>query len=235
MINISELDAELNNINGTNDSKLYSKFKESLLSSNDKKILEYHYNLFSKDTDEVLKETIVYSFAERKGYGEEFLLEQLKNETNIFFQALSIELLGMMKYKKALEIIRTSLKHKSEFIRQRACIALGYIGSSKDIKDLGYIQLNDSDVVSRELSPITQMRISNRYKKAKEKLLDNFLQALQFERKLSVILAIGYATQYIVEKDFHILEVNEGEFTCEKEIEELRKELKQTIEETLGS
>jgi hypothetical protein len=65
--------------------------------------------------------------------------------------------------------------------------------------------------------------------------LDNFLQALQFERKLSVILAIGYATQYIVEKDFHILEVNEGEFTCEKEIEELRKELKQTIEETLGS
>jgi hypothetical protein len=73
------------------------------------------------------------------------------------------------------------------------------------------------------------MRIANRYKKAKEMLLENFLNALGGERKESVVLAIGFATQYVLEKDFGIVEVTEGEFNSSMDMETLRKELKQAL------
>lgn len=233
MIKTCELDEQLKKIDEMNDLNSYEIFKESLLSSNKREVLEYHYELFLKNIGEELKGIIVYSFADRKGYGEEFLLEKLNNEKNIFFQAISIELLGIMKYKKALSTIRALLKHKNQFVRQRVCLSLGYMGSSKDMKSLGDIQLYDNDIVTRELSAITQMKISKRYKRAKDKLLENFFNALNIERISSVILSIGYATQNLLDKDFCIVEVNEGEFNYSKDIELLRKELKQVIKEAL--
>ena len=145
------------------------KFAADLGSSQE---IAYHYELICKDWNEGRNLHLEGSFDKHGRDGLEFLFEQLdevKDEKQSVLTAYLIaEILSKSKHRdfywslcdQLIPILISLLDIKNTILRQKVVIALGWVGSAKEIELLTRQMLDDEDALCRAWSATSLMQLS---------------------------------------------------------------------------
>lgn len=172
------------------------KFVANLGSS---KEIAYHYELICKDWNEGKTLHLEGSFDKHGRDGLEFLFEQLdevKDEKQSVLTAYLIaEILSKSKHRdfywslcdQLIPILISLLDIKNTILRQKVVIALGWVGTEKEIGLLTIQMLGDGDALCRAWSATSLMQLSFHRVKAEiisKKAKASFIQAITEEKDL---------------------------------------------------
>ena len=172
------------------------KFVANLGSS---KEIAYHYELICKDWNEGKTLHLEGSFDKHGRDGLEFLFEQLdevKDEKQSVLTAYLIaEILSKSKHRdfywslcdQLIPILISLLDIKNTILRQKVVIALGWVGTEKEIGLLTRQMLDDADALCRAWSATSLMQLS--FHRVKVEIISkeakaSFIQAITEEKDL---------------------------------------------------
>ena len=172
------------------------KFAADLGSS---KEIAYHYELICKDWNEGRNLHLEGSFDKHGRDGLEFLFEQLdevKDEKQSVLTAYLIaEILSKSKHRdfywslcdQLIPILISLLDIKNTILRQKVVIALGWVGTEKEIGLLTRQMLDDADALCRAWSATSLMQLS--FHRVKVEIISkeakaSFIQAITEEKDL---------------------------------------------------
>lgn len=172
------------------------KFVASLGSSQE---IAYHYELICKDWNEGRNLHLEGSFDKHGRDGLEFLFEQLdevKDEKQSVLTAYLIaEILSKSKHRdfywslcdQLIPILISLLDIKNTILRQKVVIALGWVGTEKEIGLLTRQMLGDGDAFCRAWSATSLMQLSFHRVKVEiisKEVKTSFIQAITEEKDL---------------------------------------------------
>lgn len=172
------------------------KFVASLGSSQE---IAYHYELICKDWNEGRNLHLEGSFDKHGRDGLEFLFEQLdevKDEKQSVLTAYLIaEILSKSKHRdfywslcdQLIPILISLLDIKNPILRQKVVIALGWVGTEKEIGLLTRQMLGDGDAFCRAWSATSLMQLSFHRVKVEiisKEVKTSFIQAITEEKDL---------------------------------------------------
>lgn len=172
------------------------KFVANLGSSQE---IAYHYELICKDWNEGRNLHLEGSFDKHGRDGLEFLFEQLdevKDEKQSVLTAYLIAgILSKSKHRdfywslcdQLIPILISFLDIKNTIFRQKVVIALGWVGTEKEIGLLTRQMLDDADALCRAWSATSLMQLSFHRVKAEiisKKAKSSFIQAITEEKDL---------------------------------------------------
>ncbi|MGX7073782.1 HEAT repeat domain-containing protein [Falseniella ignava] len=172
------------------------KFVANLGSS---KEIAYHYGLICKDWDEDQNLHLESSFDRHGRDGLEFLFDQfdeVKDEKQSVLTAYLIaEILSKSKHRdfywslcdQLIPILISLLVIKNTILRQKVVIALGWVGTEKEIGLLTRQMLDDADALCRAWSATSLMQLS--FHRVKVEIISkeakaSFIQAITEEKDL---------------------------------------------------
>lgn len=172
------------------------KFVANLGSSQE---IAYHYELICKDWNEGRNLHLEGSFDKHGREGLEFLFEQLdevKDEKQSVLTAYLIaEILSKSKHRdfywslcdQLIPILISLLDIKNTIFRQKVIIALGWVGTEKEIGLLTRQMLDDADALCRAWSATSLMQLS--FHRVKVEIISkeakaSFIQAITEEKDL---------------------------------------------------
>ena len=172
------------------------KFVANLGSSQE---IAYHYELICKDWNEGRNLHLEGSFDKHGRDGLEFLFEQLdevKDEKQSVLTAYLIaEILSKSKHRdfywslcdQLIPILISFLDIKNTILRQKVVIALGWVGTEKEIGLLTRQMLDDADALCRAWSATSLMQLS--FHRVKVEIISkeakaSFIQAITEEKDL---------------------------------------------------
>lgn len=172
------------------------KFVANLGSSQE---IVYHYELICKDWNEGRNLHLEGSFDKHGRDGLEFLFEQLdevKDEKQSVLTAYLIaEILSKSKHRdfywslcdQLIPILISFLDIKNTILRQKVVIALGWVGTEKEIGLLTRQMLDDADALCRAWSATSLMQLS--FHRVKVEIISkeakaSFIQAITEEKDL---------------------------------------------------
>ena len=172
------------------------KFVANLGSSQE---IAYHYELICKDWNEGRNLHLEGSFDKHGRDGLEFLFEQLdevKDEKQSVLTAYLIaEILSTSKHRafywslcdQLIPILISFLDIKNTILRQKVVIALGWVGTEKEIGLLTRQMLDDADALCRAWSATSLMQLS--FHRVKVEIISkeakaSFIQAITEEKDL---------------------------------------------------
>lgn len=172
------------------------KFAADLGSSQE---IAYHYELICKDWNEGRNLHLEGSFDKHGRDGLEFLFEQLdevKDEKQSVLTAYLIaEILSKSKHRdfywslgdQLIPILISLLDIKNTILRQKVVIALGWVGTEKEIGLLTRQMLDDADALCRAWSATSLMQLS--FHRVKVEIISkeakaSFIQAITEEKDL---------------------------------------------------
>ena len=170
------------------------KFVADLGSS---KEIAYHYELICKDWNEGRNLHLEGSFDKHGRDGLEFLFEQLdevKDEKQSVLTAYLIaEILSKSKHRdfyssfcdQLIPILISFLDLKNPILRQKVIIALGWVGTDKEIDLLTRQMLDDGDALCRAWAATSLMQLS--FHRGKSEIISkkskaSFIQAITEEK-----------------------------------------------------
>lgn len=172
------------------------KFVANLGSSQE---IAYHYELICKDWNEGRNLHLEGSFDKHGRDGLEFLFEQLdevKDEKQSVLTAYLIaEILSKSKHRdfywslcdQLIPILISLLDIKNTILRRKVVIALGWVGSEKEIGLLTRQMLGDGDAFCRAWSATSLMQLSFHRVKVEiisKEVKTSFIQAITEEKDL---------------------------------------------------
>ena len=172
------------------------KFVANLGSSQE---IAYHYELICKDWNEDQNLHLESSFDRHGRDGLEFLFDQfdeVKDEKQSVLTAyLTAEILSKSKHRdfyssfcdQLIPILTSLLDIKNPILRQKVVIALGWVGTEKEIDLLTRQMLDDADALCRAWSATSLMQLSFHRVKAEiisKKAKSSFIQAITEEKDL---------------------------------------------------
>lgn len=172
------------------------KFVANLGSSQE---IAYHYELICKDWNEGRNLHLEGSFDKHGRDGLEFLFEQLdevKDEKQSVLTAYLIaEILSKSKHRdfywslcdQLIPILISLLDIKNTILRQKVVIALGWVGTEKEIGLLTRQMLGDGDAFCRAWSATSLMQLSFHRVKVEiisKEVKTSFIQAITEEKDL---------------------------------------------------
>ena len=151
--------------------------------------VEYHYSLCTdKSLDKEFRNFLWSRFDEHREKGAELLLSKLGNNEDVDFYPEIIFYLGKLADKnvekeRILEYAQKFTNADNDYLREKAIIVLGWIGSVKDIPLLGEHLLNDTNAKCRAWSATSfmQMYFRKKSKALVEKALPYLKQAISKE------------------------------------------------------
>lgn len=188
------------------------KFVASLGSSQE---IAYHYELICKDWNEGRNLHLEGSFDKHGRDGLEFLFEQLdevKDEKQSVLTAYLIaEILSKSKHRdfywslcdQLIPILISLLDIKNTILRQKVVIALGWVGTEKEIGLLTRQMLGDADALCRAWSATSLMQLS--FHRVKVEIISkeaktSFIQAITEEKDLYACGMMIEAAQILFDK-----------------------------------
>lgn len=161
--------------------------------------IAYHYELICKDWNEGRNLHLEGSFDKHGRDGLEFLFEQLdevKDEKQSVLTAYLIaEILSKSKHRdfywslcdQLIPILISLLDIKNTILRQKVVIALGWVGTEKEIGLLTRQMLGDGDAFCRAWSATSLMQLSFHRVKVEiisKEVKTSFIQAITEEKDL---------------------------------------------------
>jgi hypothetical protein len=198
----AELEALFLKADQTSDVETHLDFKEKLLEFDDPEAIEYHFNLIKRAKNQHLLDTLARFFKWRGESGKTYLLDRLTEEKDPFFIATGLQILGAMQCKESVKLARSYIEHPSERVRERACMVLGWTGTVRDIKTLGRLQLEETDINTRKWAATQQMHIWHRLPKTKDRVIQNLKTAIEQETEPEVLEMIVYTAQAVLKRRF---------------------------------
>jgi len=172
--------------------------------------VEYHYNLLK---DEMLDDDFIMSlggrFDEHKEEAAIFLLDKLKNNSDVEFQGNIIFLLGCVSEynkKETLKYARELAESKKDTTRENAIIVLGWTGGLRELSILREHLLNDTYAKCRawSASSFMQMWFRRKSKKLRDFAIKSYQEALVQETDYFTIATIIESIMEIENKKFKI-------------------------------
>lgn len=198
----NELERRFSEAERADDVGIHLGFKELLLETRTNEMCAYHLELISRAKNDALANTLATFFSWRGQQGEDYLAERLPRETNPLLLATGLQILGRMRSRKAAALARGSLEHEVAVVRERACMVLGWVGTTRDLKLLARLQREDPDINTRKWAATQQMHIADRLPKAKAPALANLAAALEHEQHTEVLEMIIYSAQSLLKRRF---------------------------------
>jgi len=146
--------------------------------------VEYHYSLWTDETlNEKFRHSLRHRFDEHREKGAELLLSKLDNNEDKDFHPDIIFCLGLLADRpkiakeRTLEYARKFADSDNDYLRDRAIIVLGWIGSIQDIPLLGEHLLNDTNAKCRTWSATSFMQMY--FRRKSQSLVDKALPLLK--------------------------------------------------------
>ena len=188
------------------------KFVANLGSSQE---IAYHYELICKDWHEDQNLHLESSFDRHGREGLEFLFNQLdevKDEKQSVLTAYLIaEILSKSKHRdfywslcdQLIPILISFLDLKNPILRQKVIIALGWVGTEKEIGLLTRQMLDDGDALCRAWSATSLMQLSFHRVKVEiisKEVKTSFIQAITEEKDLYACGMMTEAAQLLFGK-----------------------------------
>ncbi len=191
------------------------KISNLLLSSNNKEILEFHYDLIKNEANKELYYDLRSSFMDRPIVEvEEFLLKKYSTETNITTKADIIQILGTLGSSKISPIAKVNINSEIRDIRYRCIIVLGWVGNKKDLPILNERLVNEPDDELRGYAATAMREIWFKKRAASENILPYLYSALVKENSEETLSMIITVIQDLLKRRFGLQErINEGIIT----------------------
>ncbi len=188
--------------NASRNVSVHLEFKEALLADKSQAGAAYHFELLSQTTNDELFDTLARFFSWRGEAGSQYLLKRLQSEKDPLLLATGLQILGAMQCAEALPLVRKCLEHTHARVRERACLAIGWLGRPPDVATLGAMQLTDPVADIRKWSATQQMHIWLRHPKTRARIVRNLHAALATEQEAGVIEAIVYTAAEVLHRRF---------------------------------
>ncbi len=171
--------------------------------------IEFHYNLMKDERDSDFGMSLRGRFDEHRENGAIFLLDKLDKNEDIDFHGEIIFQLGCLeKYHKdkTLKYARKFAKSKDYYLRDRAIIVLGLVGSVKEYPILKDRLLNDKNINCRawSASAFMQLWFKNKSEELRLFALSSYREALVKEDDSFVLSTIIESTREIENNKFGI-------------------------------
>jgi hypothetical protein len=192
--------------------EITDKITSTLLSSNDKTMLNYHYSLLKIKNNPDLYYDIRVSFTERpKEIIEPFLLHKLETEQDLSLKADAIQLLGNIRSAHILPYAKSNIKSDNRDIRYRCIIVIGWVGSKEDLPVLNERLNNEPDDELRGYSATAMRQIWFKKKATNEDILPYLYAAIIKEESEETLSMIIIVIQDLLKTKFGLKEdINEG-------------------------
>ncbi len=126
----------------TDDEAVHLAFKDRLLTSHDEASLLRHFAFLRRAQNPDLRQRLARFFVWHGTMAVDFLAQAAGTEEHPRERATALQILGMIGQRhrdakaRALEAVLRALDDPSETVRERAVMALGWVGSSKHVPRL---------------------------------------------------------------------------------------------------
>lgn len=209
-------------------------FKDLLLESDDKNVLEFHYSLLSTIDDEYLYRDILYFFSDRKNKIEvaDFLYNKYNQEKNKTIKSDILKVLGHLRVSKARDLALIELKSKNYDLRYSSIIVLGWTGTEKDLATLNEEMLNDTKGQLRGYAATAMRQIWYNYPGTKDEIANYIYQATSNEKDENALICMIITIQDLYHKKFGIKESQYGDVSGN--VLEAKTKMMTFLNKTLG-
>jgi len=188
------------------DISLCFEFKKELMELSTPEVIDFHFELLKCTKYHQLRNILAIAFEERGECAEKYLLKRVACEQDPQILAAGLQILGSMRSRDALPLIRSNLSHFNPIVRERACMAIGWLGTIDDLPTLASIQVKDSDKSTRKWAATQQLQILFRHSEGKDEVLNNLNDALGVEAEPEVIEMIVYSAGKLLGRNFGLKE-----------------------------
>jgi HEAT repeat protein len=203
-MNASALEQQYLAASKTDDFDVHNALVKALLASNDRDVLEFHYEHLRDRSNRDLYLRLRAAFAKRGPVAGDFLLAKAEHETDPAMRADLLHLLGRIDHPAAVPMARDALKSPDADLRHRGCYVLGWLGEREDLDRLNDRLLHDEDAFVRRTAATSHSQFYEHAKRSKTAVLESLYQGLVAEKDEAVAGWIVLAVQYVLEKRFGI-------------------------------
>lgn len=198
-------------------------FKEQLLAEGTRDAMAYHFDAITRTGNADLREVLATFFHWWGKPATSYLLERLQTESEPLVIGIGLQKLGRMPAPGTLMLARRHLHHFDDFVREKACIVLGWCGQGNDIPRLARLQSGDPCVAVRKWAATQQAHIHDRLKRVEPKVVANLYSALETESHPDVIAMNISAAEMVLRRRFGLREGDSGEYDASSLSEPRRK------------
>lgn len=137
-----DLERAFREADASDDDAVHLAFKDRLLASHDEAALSRHFEFLRRARNHELRQRLARFFVWHGTSALAFLERATRTEESPRDRATSVQILGMLGQRhretkaRALRAIEASLDDPDETVRERAVMALGWVGSSKHVARL---------------------------------------------------------------------------------------------------
>ncbi|MCF6348447.1 MAG: HEAT repeat domain-containing protein [Flavobacteriaceae bacterium] len=195
------------------DLSLQLDFLDELLENNEDEIILFHYNLLKNKSDKRFFQYLRADFKKRGQKGESFLLDKIKEETDLELKGEILHILGGMRCASAKPFAKDLLNETDYNSKYKGIIVLGWLGSKEEIPILNRELLKNEIPELRAFAASALRQIWFNHSKLNTNIIRCYYEALQIEQENIVLSTILASTQEVLKKKFGIKESRYGEIS----------------------
>lgn len=188
----------------TDDFGVHHALVEALLASDDRDVLELHYERLRDRRNRDLYLRLRAAFVKRGAAASEFLLEKAQHETDPAMRADLVHLLGRIDHPAAAPMARDALRSADAHLRHVGCYVLGWLGTREDLGLLHERLLHDEDALVRRTAATAHSQLYEHAKRSKNAILESLRRGLAAEKDDAVAGWIVLSIQYVLGKRFGV-------------------------------
>lgn len=158
----------------TDDFGVHYALVEALLASDDRDVLELHYERLRDRRNRDLYLRLRAAFVKRGAVAFEFLLEKAQHETDPVMRADLVHLLGCIDHFVAVPMARDALCSADAHLRHVGCYVLGWLGTREDLGLLHERLLHDEDALVRRTAATVHSQLYEYAKRSKNAIFESF-------------------------------------------------------------
>ncbi|MDR1275951.1 MAG: HEAT repeat domain-containing protein [Candidatus Accumulibacter sp.] len=195
------------------------EFKESLLESDERDRLEFHFSLLPEIDDEDLYRDVLYFFTCRRDKSgvADFLHEKYENESDATLKSDILRTLGLLKAPIARELSLREITSPNRESRYNSIIVLGWTGKKKDLPVLNERMQNDPDGQLRSYSATAMRQIWYEHPKSRDAIAAYIRAAAPQEKDAEALTGMIITIQTLTRKKFGIKEGDYGDISGDVE------------------
>ena len=201
------------------------EFKERLLAVGTTDAMAYHFEAIARTGNADLREVLATFFHWWGKPATSYLRARLQTESEPLLIGIGLQILGRMRASGTLALARLHLQHPDNFVREKACIVLGWCGQAIDVPRLAALQTDDPCVAVRKWAATQQAHIHDRLKRVEPKVVANLTSALENESHPEVLAMNISAAEMVLKRRFGMRQGDNGEYDPTSLSEPRRKAL----------
>ncbi len=189
-------------------------FLKELVECNSLECIQFHYNLLRHRDDRRFYQMIRAAFQKRGSDAGAFIAAKMATETDVQVKADIVQILGHLRYTRALYAIRSEISSEVVEIRYAVVVSLGWMGGSDEVDLLARHYSSEADTRVRGYTMTALRQIYLNHEEFKKIILKSISGRVDFEKDDDVRKLIIVSCQTISNNNFGLREsINTGKIT----------------------